>query len=293
MAVLAAVAATAQTQSRTAEEWIEQGKTELARYSHRDAEAAFRQAIALNPDSAQANVLLARALIGQLPLNLMLFPDSEGILPKAEQAANRAVELAPSNPEALCVAGIVNYKIGLTLKEPRMKAQRLTEALKSFQRALSADSRFLEAHLELAHMAVDQSALALMSAYAKSNKQITSPAPLADAELRRLLRARYSQTIQEGMSHASSALEIDPKSEPAMHYMMGLLTVRAALQDNQEDFAADWKQAQDWQQKEAALRAARQSRPLTDAEKTGGVIGGIISSVPTVPPPPPPPVVKR
>jgi hypothetical protein len=95
------------------------------------------------------------------------------------------------------------------------------------------------------------------------------------------------------MSHANSALEIDPKSEPAMHYMMGLLTVRATLQDNQEDFAADWKQAQDWQQKEAVLRAATQSTPLTGADKTGGVIGGIISSVPTVAPPPPPPVVKR
>ena len=100
VAMLAAGASTAQTQSRTAEEWIEQGKAELARYHHQDAEAAFRQAIALNPDSSQAHLLLARALIGQLPPNLILLPDSEGILPKAEQAANRAVELAPSNPTA-------------------------------------------------------------------------------------------------------------------------------------------------------------------------------------------------
>src|SRR4051794_40912546 len=93
-----------------AADWIERGKVDLKRYFFIEAESSFRKAIALKEDSATVHLLLTRALIGQLPLNLTLVPDSQGILPKAEQSINRALELSPENAEALSVLGIVNSK---------------------------------------------------------------------------------------------------------------------------------------------------------------------------------------
>ena len=88
------------------------------------------------------------------------------------------------------------------------------------------------------------------------------------------------------MSHAKRALEIDPRYEPAMHQMAGLALLRASFLDNDSEYAADMQESNAWQQKEAALRAGKQ--PRTPPNLQGGVIGGIIGSMPVAPPPPKP-----
>jgi Tfp pilus assembly protein PilF len=50
----------AQTDSGKAAEWIERGNADLDRYFFTNAEADFRKAIALQPDSGPAHLLLAR-----------------------------------------------------------------------------------------------------------------------------------------------------------------------------------------------------------------------------------------
>jgi len=138
----------AQAGSGNAAEWIRRGKADLDRSFFTEAESAFRKAITLQPNSGPAHLLLARALLGELPPNLTMFPDSQGVLPKAEQAANTAVELSPGNAEALCVAGIVSYKTALTLKDPQQKDQRMSQAKKTVEGALAADPRSVEAHTD-------------------------------------------------------------------------------------------------------------------------------------------------
>ena len=83
------------------------------------------------------------------------------------------------------------------------------------------------------------------------------------------------------MSHARTALQIDPSFGPAMKQMAGLVLLRAQLRDNNADYEADFKEATAWQQKEAALRAGKQ--PQTPPNNQSWVI---IGSVPTVAPPP-------
>jgi tetratricopeptide (TPR) repeat protein len=276
----------AQTDSGKAAEWIERGNADLDRYFFTNAEADFRKAIALQPDSGPAHLLLARALLGELPANLKMFGDIQGILPKAEQAANTAVELSPANAEALCVAGIVNYKTALTLKDPAQRDQRMSQAQKTFERALAADPRSVEAHTELARMIVDPALEAATGARISSGMRIGQGGPIGNVELRHLLRTRYQAPLEDAMSHAKRALEIDPRYEPAMHQMAGLALLRASFLDNDSEYAADMQEANAWQQKEAALRAGKQ--PRTPPNLQGGVIGGIIGSMPVAPPPPKP-----
>jgi tetratricopeptide (TPR) repeat protein len=227
---------------------------------------------------------LGRCLENCLPLRL--FPDVQGVLPKAEQAANRAVELSPGNAEALCVAGIVSYKTAFTLKDPQQKRRRLSQARKAFERALAADPRSVEAHTELARMAFDNAFEVVLGARVLSGMKVGQGGPIGNADLRQSLRTKYQASLEDGMSHARLALQIDPSFGPAMKQLGGLILLRANFRDNDADYEADLKESTAWQQKEAALRAAK-PQPQTAPNLSGGVIGGIIGSVPTSPPPPP------
>jgi tetratricopeptide (TPR) repeat protein len=275
-----------QTDLHSAADWIERGKAELGRYFFSDAESAFRKAILLEPDSAEAHLLLARALLGNLPPNLMLFPDSEGLLPKAEQAANRAVELAPDSAEALCVAGLVSFRTAKPLKDPQQRGRWIAKAQQSFSRALAADPRSVEAHVELAHIVIEDALGALLGARFASGMKVGQMGPIANVHLRHALRAKYSKPLEEAIAHAQRALETDPKADSAMKQMAGAFLVRADLGDTDSAFGADMKHSQEWQQKEAAVRAGRQ--PKNTPNHAGGVLGAIIGATsPKVPPPSP------
>jgi tetratricopeptide (TPR) repeat protein len=275
------------TEPHTAAEWMERGKVELKRAYYRDAESAFRKAIALTPDSASAHVLLARALIGELLPNLGMFPDTDGILPKAEQAVNRALELSPENLEALCVSGIVNYKTAQSSRDPRQQAQHLNRARAAFDRALLLNPRSLEAHFELARMESDTALNALIQAQLRSGKPVKQ-GPLADPELRHLLQRRYSAAIEDALAHTRTVLDIDPGYERAFGQMAGLFMARAQLQDDNGEYEVDMKVSEDWRSKEAAAIAVRRSK-IPEQQSIGGIIGAVPSSAP--PPPPPPPRV--
>ena len=67
-----------------------------------------------------------------------------------------------------------------------------------------------------------------------------------------------------------------------MNQMAALILLRANLRETDAEFAADMKEASKWQQQDLALRS---KQPQTPPNQAGGVIGGIIGSVPSVAPP--------
>jgi tetratricopeptide (TPR) repeat protein len=113
VALAAAVAAAGQASPGNPESavWMERGKAALAEYRYYDAAEAFQKAVAISPDLAAAHAQLARALLGEAPLNPLLFPDTQGFLTKALAAARKAVELSPADPEALSALATVDHKL--------------------------------------------------------------------------------------------------------------------------------------------------------------------------------------
>ena len=77
------------------------------------------------------------------------FPTSRGSCPKQSRPPTEESTCHRGNAEALCVAGIVSYKTALTATDPQQKRQRLSQAHRTFERALAADPRSVEAHTEL------------------------------------------------------------------------------------------------------------------------------------------------
>ena len=262
--------------------WMERGKAELKRAFFADAETDFRNAIALEPDNAKAYTLLARALIGQLFPNVSMFPDTQGLLPKAEEAITHALALSPEDSEALCVEGIVNYKFALMRRDPKEMALRLNEAKAAYDHALRVDPNSIEAHCELARMVVDMASMAFIRARSESRIKVGPPGPIVPIETRRMLQGRYASSVEDAMAHARRALEIDPQSVEGMNQLGGVFHTRAYLRDNDTDFAADMEAGNKWQNQAMAIR--RRTTPETGLPAG---FGAVLGALPTKAPPPP------
>jgi tetratricopeptide (TPR) repeat protein len=129
LALVAALVAAGQTSSgkRESDVWTERGRVALAEYRYHDAAEAFQKVIAISPDLAAAHAQLARALLGEAPPNPLLFPDTNGFLPKAEAEARKAVDLSPADPEALSTLASVDHKLADSTRDPAEKSVRLAE----------------------------------------------------------------------------------------------------------------------------------------------------------------------
>jgi len=79
--------------------------------------------------------------------------------------------------------------------------------------------------------------------------KMEDPCPLKDSKEREALKAKYWQSLTDGIESENKALAIDPEYENAMSYKNLLLRYRADLVDTKEGCLADVKQADDLMQK--------------------------------------------
>jgi tetratricopeptide (TPR) repeat protein len=221
-------------QTPTAADWMERGRSDLKRFFFTGAEPDFRQAIEMDNASASAYVGLARALLGELPPNLHIAADVRGNLPKAEAAARKAIYLAPRNAEALCVLGIVNYKIALTLKDGDQRAARLNEAKDDFTRALDVNPQLAEACYRLGYLIHNQIGKPLIGALmaAETAQMSIQPSLIQDGSARASVRSQYAEPVEQAISYTEHALAIDPGYDAAAKQYSELLKLRAILRDN-------------------------------------------------------------
>jgi Tfp pilus assembly protein PilF len=71
------------------------------------------------------------------------------------------------------------------------------------------------------------------------------------------LKAKYWQSLTDGIEYEKKALEIDPQYENAMSYVSLLTRYRADLLDSKEEYAAAWKEADGWMEKGLQTQKAK------------------------------------
>jgi protein TonB len=284
LGLLAALAVAGQTppENRGSEAAMERGRAALAEYRYRDAADAFQKVIAISPDLAAAHAQLARCWLGLAPINPLLLPDTDAFLPKAEAEARKAVDLSPADPDALSALATVEHKLANSTRDPAERSARIAEVTSLWNRILAADPRSAQAHNELASVALERLAPAILMARAKSGMTVQDKGPMRDPALRSSLRKIYGPAIDEAVLHAQKALEIDPAYVPAMRTMALALVTRANVSDSEVGYAADFKAFEDWTHKasDATPKPAAAPAPLPN---NAGVIGAMISQT-RVPP---------
>ncbi len=100
------------------------------------------------------------------------------------------------------------------------------------------------------------------AARAELSMQPADPGPLRpDAKNTKAeLRARYWQSLTEGIGYENKALALDPSYENAMSYQNLLIRYRADLDDSQEAYDGDVHEADIWMSKALATTRAKAAR---------------------------------
>lgn len=93
--------------------------------------------------------------------------------------------------------------------------------------------------------------------------------PFKDKKVNAELNEKYGPIIDEGLKNLDKCLEIDPEYEDAMTYKNLLIRERAYLADNKDDFDAQAKVADQWEEKALATIKVKADRK---SKKTGGGI---------------------
>jgi len=92
------------------------------------------------------------------------------------------------------------------------------------------------------------------------------PGPIKDAKKKEELKAKYGQTIDEGIENLKKCLAIDKENEDAMSYMNLLLRKKADLEDTPDQSKADIAQAEDWSNKSLDMKRVKASRPAKSTQ---------------------------
>jgi Tfp pilus assembly protein PilF len=107
---------------------------------------------------------------------------------------------------------------------------------------------------------------------ARMNEKMTpeQPGPLKDPKEKAALKAKYWQSLTDGIEDEKKALAADPEYENAMAYMNLLIRYRAEMDDTKEQYEADVKEADNWVQKSletTKLKAERKANSNNPSAK--------------------------
>lgn len=165
----------------------------------------------------------------------------------------------PVSPLAL--AGLAsmayNHATGVS---PEQRSADLAEAEKWDKRRIAVNPRDSEAYYFVGVINWAQAFPAIQSARLEEKMKPDDPGPLEDMKARGALKAKYGQTVENGMINLKKCLDIDAENEDAMSYMVLLLREKALLENSGEAARADVAQAENWSDRALDMRRIKASR---------------------------------
>ncbi len=225
----------------------------------------FKTAIELDPDLPSARLYLATAYMTQY------VPGSEA--PENKRNADSALKEFQTALNS-----------DLDAKNKLIAMQSLASLywnMKDFKQAqdwnkkvIAADPQNKEAYYSLGVIAWTQFVAPWREAIAAQSLKPEDPGPLhppkkKEADLKADLKAKYWQSLTDGIADEKKALDIDPDYENAMAYMNLLIRYRAIMDDTKDQYDADMKEADGWVQKSLETtkkKAKKKSEAATQTE---------------------------
>jgi tetratricopeptide (TPR) repeat protein len=251
-----------------ARDHLNKGVAEFKSAKYSQAVEHFKEAVQLDPTFPTARLYLATAYMSQY------IPGAESPenLQNAQAAKDhfmKVLQQEPTNNVALRSMAYLHYSQAQGAAKLEDKLKRLDEAREWYQKLVDADAKDKEGHYSLGVIAWAKWYPALMTARAKLGMKPEDPGPLKDKKLREELKAQWSPTIEDGISHLQKALDIDPEYDDAMAYMNLLVRERADLADTPEQYKKDIESADNWVQKTMETKRIKAER--VNQRAAGGI----------------------
>lgn len=232
----------------------------------------FKTAIDLDPNLPSARLYLATAYMQQW------VPGSEA--PDNVRLMNSALEEFQTSLNTNL--DDKNKLIAMqSLASIYFQKKDFAKAADWYKKITQADPKNKEAYYTLGVIAWSEFVPAWKEALAAQNIRQEDPGPLKDAApakgkkgapaepgLKADLKAKYWQSLSDGIDDEKKALEIDPDYEYAMAYMNLLIRYRGWLDDTKEQFLADSKEADSWVQKNLETVKKKAAKKAAQAEQT-------------------------
>jgi tetratricopeptide (TPR) repeat protein len=243
---LAALLAQGQDQSGSGNvrDLIQQGNEALEKNQLHTAAEAFQRAVDINPSSAKAHeglgVTLSREIIAR---NTRPSEDSD-VVDRAESHLRRATELSPSASKPWIQFAELEGALADGATSRAEKSDRYRAAQDLLKRAVSLEPGKADLYLQLARLERDEFGPAIQKAKGQFSK---TNGPIPDVDLRRELQQQYGSVIDDAISNARSASEMDGHSARPLLLVARLLRERALIRDTQQDYSLDMHSADDWQ----------------------------------------------
>jgi tetratricopeptide (TPR) repeat protein len=293
LAVLVGTAAIfAQTPARN---YVNEGVAAFKATKYAEAIELFQQAANAAPSDPAPHMYMAAAYVQQF-IPGADSPDNDQFAINAERELQAVLGLQPENVQAMESLATLHYNRAQGKKNLAEKARAFDDAAYWYQKITGVQPENKTAHYTLGALTWMKTYPEFMKARQKLGMRLETPGPLTDADVRTELRARMSNTVEEGMRHLEKALEIDPTYDDAMAYLNLLYRERADLADSKEAYQKDVQLADTFVQRALAAKKAKgQQQQLaqngtTAAVRAHGEGGGV---APPPPPPPPPPPGER
>ena len=251
---------------------LNQGVNAFKAGKYTEAADSFKQAIDLDPDLPSARLYLATAYMTQYvpgseaPENKR---NADAALKEFQTALNSNLD---DKQKLLAMQSLANLYYNM---------RDYPKSIDWYKKVIAADPKNKEAYYTLGVIAWSQFVPSWKEARAAQGLKAEEPGPLKDTkpgkpkkgepaptDLKADLKAKYWQSLTEGIDDEKKALEIDPEYENAMAYMNLLIRYRADLDDTKDQYAADAKEADSWVQKALETTKKKAARKAAAAEQT-------------------------
>ena len=229
---------------------VKKGNEALAHSQWTEAARAFQGALDLNPSSAKANEGLGIALFRQLAAENVGPSAYSDVVERAESHLREASQLSPSASAPLLELSNLEAYVAEHSSDADERNEHYQNAHESLKHVISLEPGKPDIYLRLATLERDEFGPPLQEAKARFAK---TAGPIPDVETRRNLQKQYRALIDDAITNARHASEMNGTAQRPLLLLSRLFRDRALIVDTPEQYANDMQAAEDWERQFLAM----------------------------------------